>query len=470
MPRRTHKRRDDGSLEPLRPHREQTREPTPTEGDRAFIQQGGKVDPDALRASTDASADDDTPTSVTFTLQRDLNKRLDRYLVDRITFMSRSQLQRVVAEGGVTVNNRPAKASTKLRKGDTVVVNVPPPPSKEIQGEPIPINVIHEDNAILVLNKQPDLIVHPARSHNSGTLLNGLVHYFNQKRTDTGTPATNLASAESLSDVGKEFARPGVVHRLDRDTSGVMVIAKDDTAHWRLAQQFEQRTTDKRYLAITHGIIEADADVIDIPLGPSPSRVKGHREKQAVRRDHLGKPAVTLYRVRERFRSPARVARDEAITRAEAQRDLPPHKRDPDLARLLDASPDVTKPHDIADDGFTLVELELKTGRTHQIRVHLAHLGYPIAGDDMYGGAATLNRAQLDPHAASPDEPVLKRQALHAATLGFTHPITREPAVFTAPLADDLLALVRLLREHFVTAGPQSPPGATIDLDRAIPN
>lgn len=393
---------------------------------RPLIKPGGRVDPEAIRAAIDRGDIDpddeshDSLRTVEFELSRDLNKRLDRYLVDRISFLSRSQLQRLIETGAVEVNDRTAKASTKLRKGDRVSVLVPPPPSTEIQGEDIPIEVLYEDDAMLVLNKQPDIIVHPARSHNSGTLLNALVYYFENKSRKGG----------GLSDVGKEFARPGVVHRLDRDTSGVMVIAKDETAHWKLGRQFEKRTTNKRYLAIVHGLIEADADVIDVPLGPSPSKAKGMREKQVVRHDDQGKPAVTVYRVRQRF-------------------------------------------HGSRTSGpFTLVELELKTGRTHQIRVHLAHLGYPIVGDDMYGGSVRISRGEIDPDCAKDQrtEVIVQRQALHAALLGFNHPTTDQPVEFTAPLPVDLRHLVALLREHANPGAILPAPGATIDLTKAIPS
>lgn len=373
-----------------------------------LILPGGKVDPDRVREAAESAQDEDGLARVSFTLARDLNKRLDKYLTDRITFMSRTQLQRLIEVGGVTVNAKPAKPSTNLRLGDTVEVVIPPPPATEIQGEDIPIEVLFEDEWILVLNKQPDIIVHPARSHNRGTLLNALVHYFQHHSPRGG----------SLSGVGNEQARPGVVHRLDRDTSGVMVIAKDDEAHWLLGRQFENRAVDKRYLAIVEGVIETDADVIDIPLGPSPSRVKGHREKVVVRHDELGKPAVTIYRVRQRF------------------------------------------------EGYSLVELELKTGRTHQIRVHLSHIGYPLVGDDMYGGhvlrGSTLARSLGD-------EVLMGRQALHAAILGFHHPRTNAPLVFTAPLRADMARAVALLREHRSPSPILSIPGSTVDLEQAIP-
>ncbi|GAB4518842.1 MAG: RluA family pseudouridine synthase [Phycisphaerales bacterium] len=367
-----------------------------------LIGPGGKISEEAIREAAELDLEDDGLRRVTFTLTRDLNKRLDKYLQDRIAFMSRTQLQRLIDEGGVEVNGRAPKPSTKLRLGDVVEVVVPVPPSKEIQGEEIPIDVLYEDAQILVLNKSPDIIVHPARSHNSGTLLNALVWYFEHK------------SEGSLSGVGEEFARPGVVHRLDRKTSGVMVIAKDDEAHWRLGRQFEKRTTDKRYLALVEGLVERDVEVIDLPIGPHPSRVKGMREKMVVRHDEWGKPAVTICRVRERYRT--------------------------ELGH------------------YTLVELELKTGRTHQIRVHLSHTGYPIVGDDMYGGHVLRDGERV----------VMDRQALHAAVLGFTHPHTREAVAFTAPLRGDMAGAIALLRERGESSGVRTPAGATIDMGMAL--
>ncbi len=402
---------------------------------RSLILPGGKVDPDAVRlaigdadqtdlASDEADGESEGLCRVSFRLSRDLDKRLDRYLTDRITFMSRNQLQRLIEVGGVTVNGRAPKASTRLRLNDLVEVALPPPPSTEIQPEDIPLDIVYEDAWFIIINKRPDLIVHPARSHHSGTLLNALVHYFRQS-----AQSTNVAAAE-LSSVGKDAARPGVVHRLDRHTSGVMVVAKDDEAHWKLGRQFENRVVDKRYLALVHGIVESDADVIEAPIGPHQSKVKGQREKMIVRHDQLGKPAITIYRVRQRFRAPH---------------------------------------HDQVAGHFTLVELELKTGRTHQIRVHMAHLGYPLVGDDMYGGR------HLDPNTLALNEqpgpamPIFARQALHAASLGFHHPATNKPVAFIAPLPDDMASLVTSLRRHWDASAPLSIPGSTVDLVAALP-
>jgi len=380
---------------------------SPADDDLQLFDGAGKVDRDALfRLYSQQDSDDETPVAVTFILARDRRKRLDRYLVDRIPFLSRTSLQRLIHEQAVTVNDRPPKPSTTLRLGDRVHVVLPPPPSTEIPAEDIPLDVIYEDEDMIVLNKADDIIVHPARGNRSGTIINALAWHF-QHRT-----------GGALSNVGKEHARPGVVHRLDRHTTGVMVAAKTDTAHWRLGKQFERRTTDKRYLAVVHGRMETLADVIDVPLGKHPTM----REKYAVRWDDTGKPSVTFYRVREQY------------------------------------------------DRHTLVELELKTGRTHQIRVHLSHLGYPIVGDDMYGGEHVTIGDLAGPggfDGRPPRTPVITRQALHAARLGLTHPITDDRVVFEAPLHADMRDLVTTLR----AIGPvdvRTVAGATIDLVRLV--
>ena len=361
----------------------------------------GRVDAAAINRAIEQAGEggeDDGLRRVTFKLRRDLKKRLDKYLTDRIGFMSRNQLQRVIEGGGVLVNDRVPKSSTTLRLGDVVQVVIPPPPPTEIQPEDIPLEVMFEDEHLLVVNKSPDIIVHPARSHLKGTMVNALAGHFRR-------------SGGALSSVGTEFARPGVVHRLDRHTSGVIVFAKTDEAHWRLGRQFEHRQVDKRYLAVVHGRVEPDADVIDLPLGPHPSREKGYREKYVVRHDEQGKQAVTVVRVRERY------GRD-----------------------------------------FSLLELDLRTGRTHQIRVHLSHLGWPIVGDDMYGGRAYEEGGRV----------VIARQALHAAMLSFTHPILGTRLTFTAPLRGDMAGLVRSLRARGPVEHPQVP-GTILDLDAWMP-
>ena len=383
-----------------------TEEPTPDPAELArLLSRGGKVDRaalEALYASIDAD-DSESQPRVRFTLHKDLCKRLDRYLVDRIPFMSRTALQRLIDEEAVTVNDRQPKASTRLRLGDAVQVVLPPPPSNQIPPEDIPLDVIFEDDDLIVINKQPDIIVHPARAMKSGTIVNALSWRFHHQ------------TSGSLSTVGEEFARPGIVHRLDRFTSGAMVAAKSDTAHWRLGHQFQNRTVDKRYLAVVHGEVRLNEDLIDLPLGRHPRIF----DRYAVRHDEFGKPARTIYRVRERYR------------------------------------------------GYTLVELQLLTGRTHQIRIHLGEIGHPIVGDDYYGGRR-ISRGNLIPKGEeSPgrtrDEPLMARQALHAARLEFDHPISNQRVVFHAPPWRDIEEMIGVLRTHRDPT-PVESPGTLVPL------
>lgn len=378
------------------------------EQENTIFDGGGNVDIDALfRAYEKQRGEEDAAVEATFKISTQLNKRLDSYLATRIPFLSRTSLQRLITEEAVSVNGRIPKSSTKLKRGDIVQVVLPPPPSSKLIEEEIPLKIIFEDHDMIVINKDDDIIVHPARTTRSGTIINALAWHFK-----------NVSSGK-LSEVGEDFARPGVVHRLDRHTTGVMVAAKTETSHWRIAKQFENRKTQKRYLAVVHGEMEPLTDVIDVPLGKHPTK----RESYAVRWDDMGKPSVTIYRVREIY------------------------------------------------NGFTLVELELKTGRTHQIRLHLKHLGYPIVGDDLYGGKH-LKFSEIIPRGQETSfersDYVIQRQALHATYLGFAHPISEEPVSFTAPIHGDMALLVNLLRKHHHKSSPK-PSGWMLDLDEAIP-
>jgi RluA family pseudouridine synthase len=460
--------------------------------------QGGKVDADAIVALAQRArelgleADDDQELrTVRFELKHDLDKRLDKYLTDRIAFLSRTQLQRLIDEGGVTVNAKPAKASLKVNAGDIIEVVVPPPPSKDITPEDIPLEVMFEDEHLIVINKQPDIIVHPARSENTGTMLGALAYHFKYR------------SSGGLSEVGKDFARPGVVHRLDRNTSGVIVFAKTDEAHWKLGHQFEHRSVDKRYLAIVHGLVEPDVQVIDLPIGPHQSREKGYREKYVVRHDELGKPSVTIARVRERYvlggRDEETKRRRDEVGKAASTPSLrlsvssslspSPGWSLPDLPRRVDvAAGGPTNPFEADMERFSLVELELKTGRTHQIRVHLSHNLWPIVGDDMYGGKVLTDevfgirnaafakpRTSRKPASLSSSAEsrtpnlVIARQALHATTLAFDHPITKRPLSFTAPLRGDMASLVHALRAGSAGGEQIVAQGATICLEKVCP-
>lgn len=400
---------------------------------------------DAVEDGDDESASVLSPESerairtVRFVLSKDLKKRLDRYLCDRIEFLSRNQIQKLIDDGGVRVNDRQPKASTELRSGDRVDVVVPLPPSKNIQPEDIPLDVLFEDEHIIVLNKQPDIIVHPARSHIKGTMLSALAYHFRHRSNIGG----------DLSTVGNEFARPGVVHRLDRHTSGCIVFAKSDEAHWKLGHSFEYRRVEKRYLAVVHGIIEPAQDAIDMPIGPHPSREKGYREKQVVRHDELGKHALTLYRVREWYAPAAPVPPPSTIPQTSTgwTRIPAPQPSTPGMSRAP-----------VTENGlYSLVELDLKTGRTHQIRVHLSELGFPIVGDDMYGGKPYSNRA---------GQTIIEHPALHAALLAFDHPITEKRMEFVAPLRSQIAALVADLR-HIGVTRPQTD-GTRVDLATAL--
>ncbi len=389
------------------------------------------VDPQSL-SDGDALAESDQPEHVRFKLTRDVNKRLDRYLGDRFQKLSRSRLQKLINEGAVTVNGRQPKSSTVIRVGDEIDLIMPPPDLKRIPPEAIALDVLYEDDHLIVINKQADLVVHPARSNLRGTLLNALAWYFKDAES------RGLAS---LSEVGVEAFRPGIVHRLDKDTTGCIVLAKNERTHWRLARQFEQRRVQKYYLAIAHGEMSPPGDVIDQPIGKHPVV----REACAVRHDTAARNAVTICRVREVF------------------------------------------------DGYTLVELELKTGRTHQIRVHLTWLGHPIISDIIYGGEP-FGQAELTqpPTAAGsqaartfartkPDglkvwsrmdrrgDLLIHRPALHAAVLQFAHPETGQAMTFTAPLHADMAECLTELRGCRAKSGPLPAEGARVDLAAVMP-
>ncbi len=299
------------------------------------------------------------PSGETFeAAPEDRGRRLDVVVAERLPQLSRSRIARLTVEGRVLVDGRPRKPSFHLEAGQTVRVEVPPPAPTVLRPEPIPLDVVYEDEALLVVNKPAGLTVHPGPGHPSGTLVNAV-----------------LARVGDLRGVGGEL-RPGIVHRLDKDTSGLLVIAKSDAAHRSLASQLKSRTMSRTYLAFVRGRLPRDAGTIQAAVGRHPF----HRTRQAV--TDRGRPAVTHYRVLERF---------------------------------ADA---------------TLVECRLETGRTHQIRVHLAHLGHPLLGDPVYGRA----RGGLG------------RQALHAARLEFTHPHTGTRLVCAAPLPADLTDLLEELR------------------------
>ncbi len=309
--------------------------------------------------------------------------RLDLYLAAKFPHYSRTFIQELIRAGAVTIDGKPAKPSTEVHKGETIAVELPDLVESEIEAEDIPLDIIHEDQWLMAINKPADMIVHPARGHQTGTLVNALLYY-----------------ARDLSDNNGPL-RPGIVHRLDRDTSGVILVVKDRTIHHKISQQFQARTIHKRYVAVVEGEVPFDNDLVDLPLG----RHLRHREKQAVRK-HDGKPAQTIYHVVERFR------------------------------------------------GFTLVECKPKTGRTHQIRLHMRAIGHPIVCDLLYGKRdACYVSDLLGKMPEEGEEPLLSRHALHARKISLTHPGTGEKVTYAAPLAPDMARLLAALREHRAADG-----------------
>jgi 23S rRNA pseudouridine1911/1915/1917 synthase len=315
----------------------------------------------------------------------DAGARLDTLLAREFSSYSRVHLRRVINAAGVKVDGRGAKPSYRLHAGQRVTIVLPEIPREAPRPEDIPLEILYEDEWLAVINKPPGMVVHPARGHWSGTLAGALAHHFNQ-----------------LSSVGGP-TRPGIVHRLDRDTSGAIVVAKNDRAHAAMAEQFEARTIEKEYFAIVVGCPDRDRDFIDLPIGVHPYQ----REKMAVRREEgSSRPARSFYEVLERFA------------------------------------------------GFATLRILPKTGRTHQIRVHLASIGHPVLCDRQYGHRAEITRGEIR---REPEDTMvlLARQALHARRLKFSHPGTGQPVEVEAPLPDDLAGVVAELRRF--RALPQRP-------------
>lgn len=269
--------------------------------------------------------------------------RLDKALAD-LTELSRSQANEAIKNGNILVNGKAVKAKYSVKEGDLVTYDLPEPEVLEYEAEDIPLDIVYENDDVAVVNKPQGMVVHPSVGHTSGTLVNALMYHIH-----------DLSSINGV-------VRPGIVHRIDKDTSGLLMIAKNDRSHQALAEELKDKKSLRKYLAIVHGNISNDRGVIEAPIG----RSEKDRKKQAV--TAKGKPAVTHFKVLERF------------------------------------------------GNYTLVELTLETGRTHQIRVHMAYIGHPVAGDPLYGPRKTLKG---------------NGQFLHAQTLGFTHPTTGESLRFS---------------------------------------
>lgn len=298
-------------------------------------------------------------TTHTLTIQDGDKGRLDKVLAKRLPDYSRSQLQKWIGKGLVLVNDKQVADKYKVKTGDRVSVTPAKPHKISLQPENIPLDIVYEDDDLLVVNKPQGMVVHPAPGHPDHTLVNALLYHC------------------PLSTINGEF-RPGIVHRIDKDTSGLLMVAKNDQAHHSLAKQLKAKTTKREYVALVHGVIKTDRGTIDAPLG----RSKRDRKKQAIVAD--GRHAVTHFQVLKRYRH------------------------------------------------YTLVSCHLETGRTHQIRVHMASIGHPLAGDPLYGPRKTLPG---------------NGQYLHARLLGFQHPRTGKIMTFTVPLPDWFQKMVDHLDE-----------------------
>ena len=295
-------------------------------------------------------------------------KRLDKFLSEKLNFISRTRIKTLIQDGYVSIDGEkyllPKK---KVKRGQHIHILIPPPEPLDIESEDIPLTVSYEDEYILVINKPPGLVIHPGAGKTNGTLVHGLLNI-----------------CKDLSGIGGKL-RPGIVHRLDKDTSGLVIIAKRDEVHLTLSNMFKERKLSKRYLAIIKGHIQDREGVVDLPIGRHPIK----RTKMAVNFKN-GKDAITRFKVRE---------------------------------NLINSD---------------LLEIKLVTGRTHQIRVHLSHLGHPILGDQTYGGPKILN---LNSEAIE-----IKRQMLHAFSISFKHPVLDKRIDLTAPMPEDMREIYEKLR------------------------
>ena len=292
----------------------------------------------------------------------DAGVRIDRYLSDQCQDISRSYLQKLLKEQSVLVEEKPVKSNYKVNTGDRISLTLPEIREPEIVPEDIPLDIIYEDKDIILINKPKGMVVHPAAGHYSGTLVNGLMSHCRSE----------------LSGINGVM-RPGIVHRIDMDTTGVLIVCKNDMAHNSISQQLKEHSITRRYAAIVHGVLKDDEGTINAPIGRHPI----DRKKMSINEKN-GRDAITHYRVLERFRQ------------------------------------------------YTYIECQLETGRTHQIRVHMASTGHPLLGDSVYGPAKCPFR--------------LNGQTLHAGVLGIIHPRTGEYMEFSAPLPDYFEELLRKLR------------------------
>ena len=316
-------------------------------------------------------------------------KRLDVFVNQRVPGHSRSRVKELIKLGAISVNTASQKPSYRIRNGDRVEVSAEDPPGDRLVPEAIALDIIHEDASMIAIDKPAYLAVHPGAGHRTGTLANAFAHHFAQ-----------------LSNVGGDL-RPGIVHRLDRDTTGIMLVAKTNRAHYAISSQFQARTVEKTYYAITEGVMEFDEEIVDRPIARHSSII--HRMTIA----DGGRPSTTRFEVIERF------------------------------------------------DSFTFVRCRPKTGRTHQIRVHLASLGHPILCDRVYGRRRYVTPSDIATTASGEgEERLLDRQALHAGEITIDHPMSAERRSFEAPLPKDIESVLTVLRTHRRRKGNGKTDGA----------
>lgn len=287
-------------------------------------------------------------------------ERLDRYLSDNVDYLTRSAVQKLISTGNAEIEGKPAAKSRAVKEGENVILTVPDAQELDVEAEDIPLDIYYEDDDLLVVYKPKGMVVHPAPGNHTGTLVNALLYH----------------CRDSLSGINGVL-RPGIVHRIDKDTSGLLLVAKNDRAHLSLAEQIKEHSVNRIYEAVVYGNLRDDSGTVDAPIGRSPK----DRKKMAIVED--GRNAITHYEVIERLK------------------------------------------------GFTYVRCKLETGRTHQIRVHMASLGHPVAGDPVYGPKNVISS--------------LEGQCLHAGTIGFIHPTTGEYMEFHAPLPDYFVKFVKSL-------------------------
>lgn len=313
----------------------------------------------------------------------EVGKRLDAYLAQQIENRSRSRIQKMIDDGDVLVNEKQVKSSYKVQPNDTIEVELTELPTENFEPENIPLEVFYEDEFLAVINKPAGMVVHPGAGVPNGTLANAIAYRFNIQDSKF-----NIEGESQQSKIENLKSKIGIVHRLDKDTSGLIVVAKDEKTHEALSEQFHDRTVYKRYLALVHGEFDENSGTIDAPI----AREKHNRTKMGVR-SH-GRNALSLWRVKECF------------------------------------------------EKFTLLEVEIKTGRTHQIRVHLSYINHPVVGDETYNNGRDKSVANMQIRKAIQN---LNRFFLHAEKLSFTHPQTNERMTFRSPLTKELTDFLELL-------------------------